>query len=395
MATVWLPYACTYFLSYGLRNVNAVLAPELTRELALGAADLGLLTSAYYFTFALAQLPAGVLLDRYGSRRVNAALLLVAAAGCVLHAFGRSFPELAVGRALVGLGVSVCLMSAVKAFAQWLPITRLPLATNLLLMFGGLGAIVAAGPVGWALALISWRAIFGIAAAMFVAASAFLFFVVPDRREAGAGETFLKLAAGFGEIFSSPSFWRLAGMMAAVAGTFSAVHSLWIGPWLRDVAGLGRDQVVVTLTGFALAATLGFALVGMVFDWLIRRGVRPLTVYKVHTGISVLFFGGIAFGGGIFVLPLWIVYFGLGSGGALVLMMLARIFPANLTGRVNTATNVLTFGLSFLVQWGIGAVLDQWPVIDGRYAAAGYQTAFAVLLAMQLIFYAVMLTGER
>src|SRR3989338_7388586 len=118
MATVWLPFSCSYFLSYGLRNVNGVLAPDLTRELALSAADLGLLTSAYFFTFALAQLPAGVLLDRYGSRRVNAALLLVAAAGCALHLVGRNFVELSIGRALVGLGVSVCLMSAVKAFAQ-------------------------------------------------------------------------------------------------------------------------------------------------------------------------------------------------------------------------------------------------------------------------------------
>ncbi len=396
MATVWLPFACSYFLSYGLRNINAVLAPDLTRELALSATDLGFLTSAYFFAFALAQLPAGVLLDRYGPRRVNAALLLVAGAGCALHGFGRSFPELFIGRALVGLGVSVCLMSAVKAFAQWLPMPRLPLAINLLLMFGGLGAMVAAGPVGWALDVISWRAVFGIAAAMFVAASAFLYFIVPDRREASAGDSFLKLAAGFAEIYSNPSFWRLGGMMAVIAGTFAAVHSLWIGPWLRDVGGLGREQLVVTLTVFALAATIGFAATGAVFDWLIRHGVRALTVYKFHTGISILSFALIAFGGGgALALPLWVVYFFLGSGGSLVLAMLARAFSADLTGRVNTATNVLIFGPSFFVQWGIGAVLDQWPVIGGHYAAAGYQAAFAALLAVQLACYAVMLIGER
>ena len=395
MATVWLPFACSYFLSYGLRNVNAGLAPDLTRELALSAADLGLLTSAYFFTFALAQLPAGVLLDRYGSRRVNAALLLVAAAGCALHLVGRNFVELSIGRALVGLGVSVCLMSAVKAFAQWLPMARLPLAINLLLMFGGLGAMVAAGPVGWALDVISWRAVFGIAAAMFVAASAFLYFVVPDRREARAGDSFLKLAAGFAEIYSSPRFWRLGGMMAVIAGTFSAVHSLWVGPWLRDVGGLGREQVVVVLTGFALAGTIGFAATGAVFDWLIRHGVRPIRVYKFHTGISILSFALIAFGGGALALPVWVVYFFLGSGGSLVLTMLARAFSADLTGRVNTATNVLIFGPSFFVQWGIGVVLDQWPVMEGHYAAAGYQAAFGALLAVQLVCYAIMLIGER
>ena len=87
---VFLPFAAGYYLSYLLRTVNAVIAPELTRELALSAADLGLLTSAYLLAFAAFQIPLGLLLDRHGPRRVEAGLLLVAAAGTLLFAFGRS-----------------------------------------------------------------------------------------------------------------------------------------------------------------------------------------------------------------------------------------------------------------------------------------------------------------
>jgi len=105
-------YAVGYFLSYALRSVNAVIAPDLMREMGISAVELGMLTSAYFLAFGLFQLPLGVLLDRFGPRRVEAVLLLVAAAGCVLFAVGRSLEMLVLARALIGLGVSACLMAS-------------------------------------------------------------------------------------------------------------------------------------------------------------------------------------------------------------------------------------------------------------------------------------------
>jgi MFS family permease len=123
---LFLPFAAGYFLSYLLRNVNAVIAPELVGELGVSAADLGLLTSAYLLAFGTFQLPLGVLLDRYGPRRVEVALLLIAAAGTAAFGLGTSLGELALARAAIGLGVSACLMAAFKAFAVWYPVERLP-----------------------------------------------------------------------------------------------------------------------------------------------------------------------------------------------------------------------------------------------------------------------------
>ena len=87
---VFLPFAAGYFLSYLLRTVNAVIAPGLSRELSLSAADLGLLTSAYLLAFAAFQIPLGLLLDRYGPRKVESGLLLLAAAGTLLFEIGRA-----------------------------------------------------------------------------------------------------------------------------------------------------------------------------------------------------------------------------------------------------------------------------------------------------------------
>src|SRR5207342_2589279 len=87
-ARVFVPFACGYFFSYFFRVVNAVISPDLVRDVGVDANRLGLLTSAYFLPFAAAQPPLGIALDRFGPRRVNAALLVVAAAGALV--FGAS-----------------------------------------------------------------------------------------------------------------------------------------------------------------------------------------------------------------------------------------------------------------------------------------------------------------
>ena len=99
---VFVPFALGYFLSYLLRVVNAVIAPDLIAELNLTAADLGLMTSANFLAFTIVQLPVGILLDRYGPRRTDAALLLFAGLGCFIFANATTAGGLIAGRALIG-----------------------------------------------------------------------------------------------------------------------------------------------------------------------------------------------------------------------------------------------------------------------------------------------------
>ena len=113
---VFMPFAAAYFLSYVMRSVNAVLSGPLTDELSLSAAELGLLSSGYFLTFAAMQIPLGVLLDRRSPKSVEAALLIFAVLGCLISSFATSFVWLWIGRALIGLGVAACLMASYKAY---------------------------------------------------------------------------------------------------------------------------------------------------------------------------------------------------------------------------------------------------------------------------------------
>ena len=112
--TVLLPFGIGYYMSYLFRTVNAIISPQLVADVGLTPADLGLMTSAYFFTFAVVQLPLGIILDRYGPRRVQAALLIVAALGACLFAFGTDVIALVIGRGLIGIGVSGALMAALR-----------------------------------------------------------------------------------------------------------------------------------------------------------------------------------------------------------------------------------------------------------------------------------------
>ena len=381
------PFAFGYFLSYCLRNVNAVIAPDLTEALGLTASTLGLLTSAYFFSFAAFQLPLGVLLDRYGPRRVEAVLLTIAGLGALLFAAGDSSPELIFARALIGLGVSGCLMGAFKATTLWFEPARQPLVNGIILSAGGLGALVATQPVEAMLGFTDWRGVFRILAAAALCSAAVLYFVVPRREEEGAqrSESFGAAILGIGEIVRARVFWRVAPMPVCSQAAFLAIQSLWAGPWLKDVVGLDRGAVADHLLTISVAMTLGFLSFGFIAERLERFGIAPI---KVATS-GVLATIGVTL---VLVLapelaprPLWALFGFLGTSGILYYPILTREFPQRLSGRVLTTLNVLTFSGAFFFQWGIGAIIERWPGEQpGEYMASGYLNAVTTVIGIQL-----------
>jgi predicted MFS family arabinose efflux permease len=385
IARVFVPFALGYFLSYLMRVVNAVIAPDLVRDLGLTAAELGLLTSASFLAFAAAQIPVGIMLDRFGPRQTESALLLFAAAGAMLFAIAKGAPGLIAGRALIGLGTSACLMAAFKAYVMWFPGERIPLINGLQMTAGGLGAIAGTVPVEMVLGYTHWRGVFVIQAAMALAFAAAIYLVVPRRRTSeSAPETFKEQLAGVGRVFTSPFFWRIAPMTVASQSMFLATQSLWSGPWLKDVAGFDRDAVAHGLLMIAVAMVAGFFGMGVITERLGRLGVK--TVHVAFAGMALFTVVQVpmtllATGA---VVPMWMLFGFFGTTGILAYAVLPRGFPPGLTGRVITGLNVLSFAGAFAVQWGIGAIINLFPpTAAGGYAPEGYQYAFAIMVALQ------------
>lgn len=389
---VFLPFAAGYFLSYLYRVINAVLSPYLAAELGLAPSALGLLTSIYFLTFAAAQLPLGLLLDRLGPRRVEAALLLFAAVGAALFALSNGLTGLMIGRGLIGLGVSACLMASFKAFVLWFPAARLPAINGWILAVGGLGALTATAPVEILLPWIGWRGLFiGLAVASMATAAA-VWLVVPESVVASSADDGRAGWRGVAMVFGSAQFWRIAPASVLVQATFLAIQGLWAGPWLRDVAGLDQATAARILLAMATGMTAGFVGLGQLAYHAAQRGIPPLTVAM---GGMLLFIGVQAmllFDLGPLPL-LWTLFGFLGVAGTLIYAVLTQIFPPELAGRVNTALNLLVFVAAFAAQWGMGALIGLWPNAAGGHAATGYHWAFGLALAAQLLGWLWLATG--
>ncbi|MBL6613327.1 MAG: MFS transporter [Reyranella sp.] len=385
---VFLPFALAYFLSYILRGVNAVIFPYLERDIGITAADLGLLTSAFFLFFAGCQPVLGVMLDRYGPRRVQAVLLALAAVGSALFGLSLSLGELVLARALIGLGFAGGLMAAIKAITLWYPPERWGLVTGFHMMTGGLGSMAATLPVEWSLSMVSWQGLFFWLAGFCLATAVILFVIVPERAAAAAApkDTLRKQFRITGKVLTDGFYWRIQPLLAIQQLAFIGCISLWIGPWLRDVGGIAskQDRADIQLWTTAIM-TLGFAMSGVVSNAFRRVGISAFLSVGITSLLFALVCGWLAFVPGFHPALAWVLFGFLGALPIQYMPLMVAAFPTYYAGRVSTSSNLVVFSVIFAGQWGIGKIVDQWPRTASGYAADGYTWAFGALFILQLL----------
>jgi MFS family permease len=380
-----LPFGLGYLLSYLLRAVNAVAAPDLVGEFGLTAAELGLLTSAYLGAFALVQFPLGVMLDRFGPRRVQAGLLCVAALGTLGFALAQGLGQLFLARAAIGIGFAAGLMASFKAVVLWVAAERRPLANAGVMSFGGLGILLATEPSEIMIGITGWRGVFAGLSAIIVAVALVILFVVPEQKVTAKTAPLGQQSRELLGVLASFNFWRVAPLLGLTAGLQIAIQTLWAGPWFRDVMGLDRAGAARHLLWMALAFSVGIFLSGFVADRLGRRGIGPMTVYL---GFFVLF----ALAQLIIVLqfmPLttaaWLVTAATGQTAILGFPWLQRAYDPALAGRVNSTLNFAMFVCAFSAQYAIGIIIDAFPKTAGGYPPEAYRWAFGTMLVLQFV----------
>lgn len=364
--------------------VNAVLGPTLAAEFGLTAGGLGLLSSVYFLAFALFQLPLGLLLDRFGPRRVNAVLLLVAALGGLWFSLATSAESAIAARALLGFGVSGCLMAAFTAFVLWYPPERISSLNALAFSVGCLGAIVATVPVELLLRVWPWRQVFQLIVAVTVLVSLALWWVVPERAR-GRTESFGEQVRSVAALFRDRAFLRIAVCLGASQCAAVALQTLWVATWLRDVNGYSPAEVARGLLAISVAMIVGYLGFGRAADRLARQGrsALPLLIGGVAAAsiaLLLLMFGA----RGPAAMAIWCVFVAAATSVVLGYSILSRGLPKEMAGRANTAINQLGFIGMFSGQWLFGLVLDFWPQTPSGYAPEAYPWALALLWAIQL-----------
>jgi MFS family permease len=380
-ASIFLPFALGCYLTFLFRSINALISGQLISDIGLGAADLGLVTSIYFLVLAAAQIPIGSLLDRFGPRRVQGVLLLIAALGAGLFAKSTGFLSLLIARSMIGLGVAAALTAGLKAIVMWFPRERVALVNGYMITFGALGAVTATMPAERLLESMDWRGLFELLAALTTATAAIIFVVVPEPQlpsHSTPGSRSLKAILG------DRRFLRLAPLSATCIGSAWSLQGLWAAPCLADVEGLDRETILGYL--FVMAAVVSVAA------WLLGRAAHRLSQLRmglewVLAVIATLFVAAeLAL---ILRLPVpllfsWCTIAAVGAATVISFANMANYFPPEVSGRANGALNITHFGWAFVAQYATGLVLEQWPQQDGHYPVIAYQTAFALNVGFQL-----------
>ncbi|PIE60845.1 MAG: MFS transporter [Desulfobacterales bacterium] len=383
---IFIPFALGYFISYLFRVVNAMIAAELVADLNVDPSQLGLLSATYFIAFASSQLPLGILLDRVGPRVVEGSLLCFAAAGATVFTLSHSLAGIIAGRALIGFGVSACLMAAFKSYVIWFPASILSRVNGFQMAAGGLGALAATLPVKWALGFTDWRGVFLGLAALCLATALMVFLCVPNTRRNQDHAALTVQIQGVIQVFKSPVFWKIAPLTTVSQAGYVSIQGLWAGPWLKDVAGVPAHETARMLSFSALAMIAGFISLGYLAEKLSARGI-PVKATAVmgmtlFIGVQALLTFNI-----LFPPQILLVLFGFfGTSGILSYTALTFDFPTGLSGRVTTSINTLVFIGAFTIQWGIGAVINLWAVSAvGVFAPEGYRAGFGALLVCQIL----------
>ena len=382
---VFVCLAGAYLLSYALRSINAAIAPELVAEFSLSNTDLGYLSSAYFLGFALMQLPLGVWLDRFGTRRTNACLMLVAALGCALFAMSSSTTALWLARVLIGAGFSCALMGSLRAFRFWFAADRQQQLIAWMLVVGSTGALLASSPSRALLPLVGWRGLFIGAAVLLVVAAAAIFVLLPrtesyNQKPAGGGGF-----AGYLTVYKDRFFWRFAVVSVILQSGFIAFQTLWIGPWFTEVLGVSAGFAGQVIFAFNLVLLSSFFGLGVMARRMHQRGS---SLPRLCQGVIVLIIAThlvLSYTDSLWLaVALWIFYGLVATPLTLLQSHVGMAFPSDLTGRAYTGYNLLVFSGMFLVQWLFGALVD-WCLTVRDTEPEAFRLAMQIWAAIEFL----------
>ncbi len=388
---VFLAFAFAYFFSALLRAITATLSPTLTQEFALHARDLGLLAGGYFLGFAATQLPLGTWLDRHGPKKVILAFLGVAVAGCLAFSLATSFSGLLAARVLCGVGVSACLMAPLTGFRRWFEPTAQLRANSWMLMTGSLGMVASTLPVQWLVPLAGWRPLFwGLALAVLLSMAVIAWQVprwpVAPAAPANPQATRPDVDAGYAAVWRNPYFRRMTPIGFFSYGGMIAVQTLWAGPWMVKVAGYDPLDAAQGLFWINVSMLCTFWSWGLLNPLLARRGYTTERLIAWGLPLSFVVLASIIALGPRAGAGAWALFCMASTFVSLAQPAVGMAFPPALAGRALSAYNLVIFAGVFVVQWGIGLLVDAFGAA-GLGTVGAFRAAMVVFLALSAASY--------
>jgi MFS family permease len=379
----WATGALFFFYAWILRVAPSVMIDELMRDFAVGAAAVGNLSAFYFYGYAGMQIPVGLLIDRFGPRRLLAVAALGCAAGCVLFALAPTLWILSLGRFLIGATAAFSLVGAMAVAGQWFPPARFALLSGFAMMLGMAGGVFGQAPLRLLVEWLDWqRASLALAGGGVLLALAAVVTVRDKPRPSGG---LREVMAGLVVVGRNRQTWLIAVAGLGTTGPLLGFAGLWGVPFLVLTQGLDRPAAA----GVTSLVFIGWGIGAPVLGWLSDRIRRRKLPFVAGLMLTTMAMAGLAWAPG---LPLWAVSglcflcgFG-GSGQILGFAAVRELNPPAAAGAALGIVNGVVTGAGALYQPLLGWLLDlAWTgeMAGGArvYGPAAYSTAFSVLVA--------------
>ena len=391
----WLIFwilAFGYIMVYFHRLCPAVVAEDMRRDLTAGGGLLGLLGSAYFYPYALMQLPAGLLSDSWGPRKTITLFFCVAFVGSVILGMAPSVYVAILGRTLVGLGVAMLFVPTLKVLAEWFRAKEFAMMTGILMAMGGIGSYSAATPLAYISSWIGWRQSFVLVGIFTLVLGGLVWTLVRDRpadmgwpspaANSGPAAESIDIMQGVKMVLSLPSFWPLSSWFFFTCAIFFSFIGLWGGPFLMQLYDLDKAKAGHILSMAAVGMIVGSPLLSFLSNNLFRARKPVLILSSVFmfiiTGTFYFFTEGIP--GPL----LYLICLGIGMfSGAIVTIGFTtnkELFPVSIAGTATGLVNFFPFFGGAIFQVILGAVLDsQGFTASGGFSPQGFRYSFLVL----------------
>ena len=381
---IFFVFACGYFISALLRAITATLSPLLTTEFSLTAGNLGLLAGGYFLGFASMQIPLGYLLDRHGPKKVVSSFLLIAIIGTIAFALAKSFSGLLISRVLIGVGVSACLMGPLTGYRIWFADEYQQRANAWMLMVLSMGFVFSTLPVQILLPVIGWRWIFGlIAILILVIIFLTLLFIPKWENEVKNHE---EKSGSLSDVWNNKFFRSTIPLGLFNYGGMVAVQTLWAGPWMVRVAGYNPLESATGLFWINVTMLFAFFIFGYILPKISKLGFETIKLMKIGLPISYLSLIIIIVSGE----NAGAIHFAIYLLTSIVLTLtqpaVALSFPTSLAGKSLTSFNLLIFIGTFIMQWGIGLIID-FCIYLGKEEVQSFKISFTVYLIICIFSY--------
>ena len=382
---IFCVFAFGFFISNLLRSITATLTPVLTSEFDLTAGNLGLLAGGYFLGFSLMQIPAGLLLDKHGPKKVVAYLLLIALVSTISFAFAKSFTGLLISRFFIGVGVAACLMGPLTGYRVWFEDKYQQRANSWMLMVASLGFVISTLPVQILLPVIGWRFIF-LLISILILLSIILILVFAPSWNTNIQNQSIKKKGNLSDVWKNKFFISLVPLAFLNYGGVQAIQTLWAGPWMLNVAGYSPLESATGLFWINITMLFAFMFWGYILPKLSSLGIDSIKIVKIGLPISYIILFCIIIMGQKAGATMFTFYILSSIVLSLTQPALALSFPQNLAGKSLTSLNVFIHSGTFFVQWSIGLLIDLSRKM-GADTITSYKISFSIFLFLCILSY--------